>query len=233
LALADRKPGGQVGRKGSGLAPAAVPDRRQTLPPPGECSGCGGDLAGAADAGTGWAQVWDILPITLEKVHYLLPRRRCTCGCTTTATPPFGAVGTVTCGPNLNAAAILLASEGNVPIERSARLMETLLGVPVSSGFVARALQRFAQRLGASGFDDAMKTALRAEDVLCGDETPTTTASAPSTPSTPPSPTTPGSPRSQRRNLQPTREWTPWKAAPTAPSDGLDRWSGGVTVPRC
>jgi Transposase IS66 family len=45
--------------------------------------------------------------------------------------------------------------------------------VPVSSGFVARALERLAQRLTAAGFDEAMKAALRAEDVLCADETPT------------------------------------------------------------
>jgi Transposase IS66 family len=120
-----------------------------------------------------WAQVWDILPVVLEKVHYLLPRRRCGCGCTTTAAPPFGAAGTVTYGPNLNAAAILLASEGNVPIERTAKLMDALLDVPVSSGFVGRALQRFAERLAAAGFDDAMITALRAEDVLRADESPT------------------------------------------------------------
>jgi hypothetical protein len=169
----DRKPGGQPGHKGSGLAPAVRPDRTETLPPPGACSGCGGDLSDAADAGMSWAQVWDILPVVLEKVHYLLPRRRCGCGRTTTAAPPFGAAGTVVYGPGVNAAAILLASEGNVPIERTAMLIEALLGVPVSSGFVGRALERFAQRLGAGGFDDAMKTALRAQDVLCADETPT------------------------------------------------------------
>ena len=120
-----------------------------------------------------WAQVWDTLAVTLEKVHYLLPRRRCGCGTTTTAAPPFGAAGTVTYGPNINAAAILLASQGNVPLERTAMLMEALLSVPVSTGFIARALQRLAQRLAAAGFDDAMKTALRAEDVICADETPT------------------------------------------------------------
>jgi hypothetical protein len=120
-----------------------------------------------------WAQVWDILAITLEKVHYLLPRRRCGCGRTTTAAPPVGAPGNVVYGPNINAAAILLASEGNVPLERTAMLMDSLLGVAVSTGFVARALERFAHRLGSAGFDDAMKTALRAEDVLCADETPT------------------------------------------------------------
>jgi transposase len=120
-----------------------------------------------------WAQVWDILAITLEKVHYLLPRRRCGCGRTTTAAPPCGAAGNVVYGPNINAAAILLASEGNVPLERTAMLMASLLGVAVSTGFVARALERFAQRLAASGFDEAMRAALRAEEVLCADETPT------------------------------------------------------------
>jgi hypothetical protein len=170
----DRKPGGQPGRKGSGLAPAVVPDRTETLPAPSDCSGCRADLAQGRDAGVSWAQVWDLPPITLEKVHYLLPRRRCgCCGKITTAVPPFGAAGTVTYGPNVNAAAILLASEGNVPLERTAMLMATLLGAPVSTGFVARALERVAQRLAAAGFDDAMTTALRAEDVLCADETPT------------------------------------------------------------
>jgi transposase len=107
-------------------------------------------------------------------VHYLLPRRRCgCCGKITTAAPSLGAAGNVTYGPNVNAAAILLASEGNVPIERTAHLMAALLGIPVPTGFVARALERFAQRLGAAGFDEAMAQALRDQDVLCGDETPT------------------------------------------------------------
>ena len=120
-----------------------------------------------------WAQVWDILAVTLQKVHYLLPRRRCGCGRTTTAAPPCGVAGNVVYGPNVNAAAILLAGEGNVPLERTAALMAMMLGVPVSTGFVARALERFAQRLAAGGFDEAMRAALRAEDVLCADETPT------------------------------------------------------------
>jgi transposase len=171
---ADRQPGGQPGRKGSGLAPTVTPDRTETLPAPGDCSGCGADLADGRDAGMSWAQVWDLPPIVMEKVHYLLPRRRCgCCGKITTAAPPLGAAGNVTYGPNINAAAILLASEGNVPIERTAHLMAALLGAPVSTGFVARALERFAQRLAAAGFDEAMKTALRTEEALCSDETPT------------------------------------------------------------
>ncbi len=44
----------------------------------------------------------------------------------------------------------------------------------MSTGFVARAHERLADRLDAAGFDEAMRTALRAELVLCADETPAT-----------------------------------------------------------
>jgi transposase len=168
----DRKPGGQPGRKGTGLVPTPTPDRSQRVEPPTRCRDCQTDLAGTVELADGWAQVWDVLPAVLEKVHYQLPRRRCGCGVATTAAPPFGQPGTVSYGPNLNAAAIVLGSEGNVPVERTAMLLHALLGVEVSVGFVARAAERLAQRLDTAGFDEAMTTALRAEDVLCGDESP-------------------------------------------------------------
>ena len=91
-------------------------------------------------------------------------RRRCR--------PPGGRAGTVVYGPHLNAAAVLLGSEGNVPVERTALLIHFLLGVRVSPGFIARAHARLSERLEAAGFDTAMKAALRAQAVLCGDESP-------------------------------------------------------------
>lgn len=169
----ERKPGGQPGHQGSGLEPERDPDRTERADPPSECRSCGAGLDGARQAGRGWGQVWDIPPVRLEKVHWLLPRLRCGgCGKVTCADPPDGRAGTVTYGPNVNAAAILLGSEGNVPVERTAMLMAALLGAPVSAGFVARAHERLAVRLDAAGFDEAMKTALRAEEALCADETP-------------------------------------------------------------
>ena len=179
----DRKPGGQPGRKGAGLEPARGDeiDRTERAEPPAECSSCHAGLAGATDAGEGWAQIWDIPPISLRRTHWVLPRRRCgCCGRVTTAAVASGAglaqAGTVVYGPGVNAAAVLLCSEGNVPIERAAMLIEALLGVPVAAGFVARALERVSQRLAEAGFDAAMRDALRAEDVLCGDETPVNVA---------------------------------------------------------
>ncbi len=69
----ERKPGGQPGHQGSGLSPAVTPDRTETVPAPVDCA-CGAGLADVAEVGLGWAQVWDIPPVTVERVHYLLPR---------------------------------------------------------------------------------------------------------------------------------------------------------------
>jgi transposase len=170
----DRRRGGQPGRPGSGLEPTRDPDETRQVEAAAECSGCGADLVDrGSDAGTTWAQVWDIKPIELEKVHYVLPKRRCgCCGKLTTAAVPFASAGSVSYGPGVNAAAILLSSQGNVPVEATARLMAALLGVAVSTGFVARAHERFADLLAKGGFDEAMIAALRAEAVLCGDESP-------------------------------------------------------------
>jgi len=168
----DRKPGGQPGREAARPLPAEDPDNTEPVAPPAECRDCHEDLSGATVVGHGWAQVWDTLPVVLEKTHYLLPRKQCRWGCVTMSEPPFGHVGTVSYALNLNAAAILLGSEGNVPVERTATLVGSLFGVRVSTGFVAKALNRLADKLTGAGFDDAMKTALQAETVLCGDESP-------------------------------------------------------------
>ena len=57
------------------------------------------------------------------------------CGTVTFAGPPPGAhAGSVSYGPFLNAAAVLLIAYGNVPPERAAQLMGMLLRVRVSAG---------------------------------------------------------------------------------------------------
>jgi hypothetical protein len=72
----------------------------------------------------------------------------------------------------LNAAAVLLSCYGNVPAERSARLIGMLTGQSVSPGWVDKAVARMNAGLRSAGFDEAMLAALAAEDVLAADETP-------------------------------------------------------------
>lgn len=170
---ADRKAGGQAGHPGRGLTRDPEPDERRQADPPAQCLRCGTGLAGAADAGTGWTQVWDV-EIARKVIEYLLPKLACPCcGAVTTAPAPAGAqAGSVSYGPVLNAAAVLLATFGNVPPERTANLIGMLLGVPVSTGFVDKAQGRLDGQLQDGGFDAAMAAALAGEGVLAADESP-------------------------------------------------------------
>jgi transposase len=170
---ADRKRGGQPGHPGAGLSRDPDPDEREDVPPPAECSRCGTALDGADRAGSWWSQVRDV-KITTFVTEYLLPLLTCRCCGKVNAAqaPPWAHPGSISYGPGINTAAVLLSSYGNVPAERAANLIGMLLGVPVSPGFVDGASERLSSRLDGAGFDEAMQAALGAEPVLAADETP-------------------------------------------------------------
>jgi transposase len=159
----DRKRGGQPGHPGAGLARDPDPEERKTAEPSALRSRCGAGLAGAQPAGASWAQAWDV-SISRLVTEWLLPALICRCcGQVTTADAPPGAYpGSISYGPGINTAAVLLAGYGNVPAERTAHLIGMLLGVPVSAGFVDKAASRLDGRLRDAGFDDAMQAALAA-----------------------------------------------------------------------
>jgi hypothetical protein len=169
----DRNRGGQPGHQGKGLARDPDPDERKTADPPAECRRCKTGLDGAEAVGPRWAQVIDV-EVIRTVTEWALPGLVCPCcGTVTFAGPPPGAcAGSVSYGPVLHAAAVLLASYGNVPPERAAQVMGTLLGVPVPAGWVDKAAARIAAQLAKAGFDEAMIAVLTAEDVLAADETP-------------------------------------------------------------
>jgi transposase len=170
----DRKPGGQPGHPGKGLARDPEPGERETADPPAECRRCGAGLDGAEPAGDPrWAQVIDVR-VVRAVTEVLLPGLSCPCcGTATFAEPPPGAhAGAVSYGPVLNAAAVVLTAYGNVPPERAAHLIGMLLGVPASAGWVDKASARLSARLGRAGFEEAMLAALASEKVPAADETP-------------------------------------------------------------
>jgi transposase len=167
-----RPQGGQKGHPGASLAWAARPDETLVIEP-GSCGGCGAGLAGAAGRVASAVQVLDIPPAALTVTEYQMMSRTCGCGQVTTAPAPAGVTGGPACyGPNVAAAATLLASTDVIGIERAADLMGALFKAPVSTGFVSRCLVRLDAALTAAGFDNALKDALRAADVLGTDETP-------------------------------------------------------------
>jgi len=169
---ARRQQGGQPGHRGSGLAPVATPDKREPVEP-SCCRGCGGGLAGAPGTVASRVQVFDLPTFSMAVTEYQMMRRRCGCEHATTADLPAGVRGGPTCyGPNVTAAATLLASQDVLGIERTADLMSTLLGVAVSTGFISSCLTRLDDALTTAGFEETLKAALRAQDVLGTDETP-------------------------------------------------------------
>ncbi|MGH3398615.1 MAG: IS66 family transposase [Streptosporangiaceae bacterium] len=167
-----RPQGGQKGHPGASLAWAARPDETLVIEP-GCCGGCGAGLAGAAGRVASAVQVVDIPPAALMVTEYQMMSRTCGCGQVTTAPAPAGVTGGPVCyGPNVTAAVTLLASTDVIGIERAADLMGALFRAPVSTGFVSRCLVRLDAALTAAGFENALKDALRAADVLGTDETP-------------------------------------------------------------
>jgi hypothetical protein len=180
----DKARGGQPGHPGRGLVRDPDPQQRETVAAPAVCRGCGSGLDGAGDAGTAWSQVWDVKVIPW-RIEYLLPRRECGCGTTTTATPPSGGlVNGISYGPVLNTAAVALTAFGNVPTERAAHLVGMLTGQGVSAGFVDKANARLAAQLTGAGFEQAMQAALMAEPVLTADESPVEVVTPASDPQT-------------------------------------------------
>jgi transposase len=169
----DRRRGGQPGHQGKGLQRDPDPGEWKDAEPAAECRRCKAGLDGAEAAGSRWAQVIDV-EIARKVIEWTLPGLACPCcGTVTFAAPPPGVhAGSVSYGPVLNAAAVLLTAYGNVPPERAALVMGMLLGVPASAGWVDKAAARVSARLGDAGFDDAMTAALAAEKVLAADETP-------------------------------------------------------------
>jgi transposase len=169
----DRKPGGQPGHPGKGLARDPDPGERKAVPPPAECRRCKAGLEGAEPAAGSWAQVIDVL-FRVVTTEWELPGRKCPCcgEATVAAAPPGAHAGSVSYGPALNAAAIVLTAHANVPPEKAAQVIAMLLGVPVSPGWVDKAAARLARKLTGAGFEEALEAALAAEDALAADETP-------------------------------------------------------------
>lgn len=148
----DRNRGGQPGHQGKGLKRDPDPDDTQIAEPPAECRSCHGSLDGAGTVVPRWAQVIDI-EILRKVTEVLLPGLSCgDCGTVTyAAAPPGFHPGSVSYGPVLNGAAVLLSCFGNVPAERSARLIGMLTGQDVSSGWEDKAVARVDAGLRAAG----------------------------------------------------------------------------------
>lgn len=163
-----RRAGGQPGADGTTLRQVAVPDE-VVEHRPDVCRRCRAGLAGAAVASVAARQVFDLPPIRVKVTEHRIMACRCAgCGAVTGAAAPAGVGAPVQYGPGVTAIVVYLAVRQHIPVARLAELCAEVLGVQVSTGWIAGRLALAAQSL--SGFADRTRAALRAAPVAHFDE---------------------------------------------------------------
>jgi transposase len=102
--------------------------------------------------------------------EHRLQRLKCRgCRHVTTAPGPAEATAPACYGPNVTALAVYLLTYQHIPVARTAQLLEDLLGLPVSTGWVAGVLTPVATKL--DGFAQRVARALQLAPVAYVDET--------------------------------------------------------------
>ena len=126
-----KKPGGQNGHKGSGMA-ITMPDEEKKYYP-SECEGCPNRM-NCGFSCTGTHYTYDVEVITNVVAHKVMA---CNCpmrgGDRVSGTFPKEAAASKQYGSNLKALALTLLTQGYVSIDRTRQILEGL-GIPVSTG---------------------------------------------------------------------------------------------------
>jgi transposase len=163
-----RRPGKQPGEAGKTLVMVDYPDEI-FVHAPDLCGGCGASLADAAVASVERRQVFDLPEVRAKVTEHRSETRLCACGHATTGEFPIEARSAACYGPAIRALAAYLMGRQHLPVKRAAELLSDVVGVPVSTGFLAGIIPEAAD--GLAGFLDRLKELLREAEVLHADET--------------------------------------------------------------
>ena len=163
-----RSQGKQPGTPGAMLCQVPDPDAVQVHRPT-RCRSCHADLADAEVVGTAARQVFDV-PVPKRVVtEHRAERRRCGCGCETTAVFPAEATGPACYGPSIKAHALYLMCAQHLPRERCAQALADLFAVPVSTGTLDNWMREAAEALAV--FLTVVAAQLQEAPVIHADET--------------------------------------------------------------
>lgn len=163
-----QRPGKQPGAPGAFLCKVDVPNI-VVRHAPKKCRGCGAGLGKGKVMGEERRQVFDLPEINVVVTEHVSERRLCRCGEVTGAAFPSEAKAPACFGPGVRALSCYLMVRQHLPVKRTAELLTDVLGVEVSTGFLAGIAAEGAQ--GLSEFLTEVSQQLTDTDVLHVDET--------------------------------------------------------------
>lgn len=164
-----KKPGGQIGHKGSTLSPVEKPDLKINHAPE-VCSGCGAtvqtDLLQFLDE----RQEVEIPPIIVQYIAHRLFSYHCPdCHTTTNGEFPRHITQKIQYGPRLTACVAYLSVYQLIPVKRLTQILSDLHGCSISPGTVINMIERVGANL--DGFTDRIRELLIKSPVIHTDET--------------------------------------------------------------
>jgi transposase len=164
----EKKPGGQPGHEGHGLSLPHAPDQIITLEAE-KCAGCGADLQGIDGQviNTRYKIDFEVKTVVIayEQTEVECPH----CGTITVADIPENLTATKQYGEGVDAAVVLLNQYGNVSVDKTTKLLSSLLDMPISTGTVANIVARCAKN--SESTLDYIAESLKKSKILHVDET--------------------------------------------------------------
>jgi transposase len=164
-----KRPGGQLGRKGTNLQPVQQPNKTRVHSPM-TCTGCQTSLENVTAANVNKRQVFDIPPVSVEVTEHQAEVKICPCcGKKNEGEFPKGVNAFTQYGERVKALAAYFLHQHFIPFERVAQMFEDLFNIPLSPGTCANMDRKLYKNLEA--FEESLKTHLLACKVLHLDET--------------------------------------------------------------
>lgn len=165
----DKKPGGQQGHVGKGLAQVENPDSVVTHAPT-SCNGCGSSLNQVEGVCAEARQVFDLPQPKIEITEHRALEKQCPCcGKFNRAAFPENVRGPVQYGERVQALTAYFAHQHFIPVDRVCEIFEDIFGIAISPGTCANVDEKLFQKL--ESFESSLKVYLLAAQVLHFDET--------------------------------------------------------------
>lgn len=165
----DKKPGGQQGHVGKGLAQVNNPDVVITHTPT-SCIGCGSNLDHVQGSCAEQRQVFDVPQPKINVTEHRVEEKKCPCcGEFTRALFPSNIQGPVQYGDRIRALIAYFSHEHFIPVDRVCEIFKDIFGVAISPGTCANVDKRLFANLEV--FEAGLKTHLLATRILHFDET--------------------------------------------------------------